>query len=103
MLGVNPVQHLLASAHALSTLPAASQQILTGQEFFPALISAPFHQGLIVVFIAAALAVGGGGASRLAALAAATSRRSPDPAHGRPRLAPPRDTRPRLARYPRPR
>ena len=35
VLGVNPVQHLLAQAHALSTLPAASQRILTGKEFFP--------------------------------------------------------------------
>ena len=54
VLGVNPVQHLLASAHVLSALPAASQQILTGREFFPQLISGPFHQGLVVVFIAAA-------------------------------------------------
>ena len=57
VLGVNPVQHLLASGHVLATLPAASQQILTGEEFFPELISAPFHQGLVVVFaVAAALA-----------------------------------------------
>src|ERR1700683_1940958 len=54
VLGVNPVQHLLAQAHALSSLPAASQRVLTGREFFPALISAPFHQGLVVVFVAAA-------------------------------------------------
>jgi MFS family permease len=54
VLGVNPVQHLLASAHVLSTLPAASQQLLSGREFFPRLISAPFHQGLIVVFVVAA-------------------------------------------------
>ena len=54
VLGVNPVQHLLASAHVLSTLPAASQQLLTGREFFPRLISAPFHQGLVVVFVTAA-------------------------------------------------
>jgi type IV secretory pathway VirB2 component (pilin) len=54
VLGVNPVQHLLASANALTSLPAASQQILTGREFFPQLISGPFHQGLDVVFIAAA-------------------------------------------------
>ena len=54
VLGVNPVQHLLAQAHALSTLPAASQRVLTGREYFPQLISGPFHQGLIVVFIAAA-------------------------------------------------
>jgi hypothetical protein len=57
VLGVNPVQHLLASRHVLSTLPAASQQTLTGREFFPGLIAAPFHQGLVVVFaVAAALA-----------------------------------------------
>ena len=54
MLGVNPIQHLLASAHALSALPAASQRILTGREYFPQLISAPFHHGLAVVFVAAA-------------------------------------------------
>jgi MFS family permease len=63
VLGVNPVQHLLASANALTSLPAASQQILTGREFFPQLISGPFHQGLDVVFIAAA------GLSVVAALA----------------------------------
>ena len=57
VLGVNPVQHLLASRHVLATLPAASQQVLTGREFFPELISAPFRQGLVVVFaVAAALA-----------------------------------------------
>jgi hypothetical protein len=57
VLGVNPVQHLLAAAHVLSTRPAASQQLLIGREFFPGLISAPFHQGLVVVFaVAAALA-----------------------------------------------
>jgi hypothetical protein len=54
VLGVNPVQHLLTTAHALNSLPAASQKILTGREFFPQLISGPFHQGLDVVFIAAA-------------------------------------------------
>ena len=42
-------------AHALTSLPAASQQILTGRQFFPALISGPFHHGLDVVFIAAAV------------------------------------------------
>jgi MFS family permease len=54
VLGVNPVQHLLASAHALSSLPAANQRVLTGREFFPHLISAPFHHGLTVVFAVAA-------------------------------------------------
>jgi hypothetical protein len=57
VLGVNPVQYLLASGHVLSSLPTASRQVLTGREFFPGLISAPFHQGLVVVFaVAAALA-----------------------------------------------
>ncbi len=54
VLGVNPVQHLLASAHALSSLSAAHQQTLTGREFFPQLISAPVHHGLTVVFAVAA-------------------------------------------------
>ncbi len=56
VLGANPVQHVLAAKGVLSSLPAASQQVLTGQEFFPDLISGPFHQGLLVVFsVAAAL------------------------------------------------
>ena len=54
VLGVNPVQHLLASAHALSSLSPADQRVLTGREFFPQLISAPFHHGLTVVFAVAA-------------------------------------------------
>jgi MFS family permease len=53
VLGVNPVQHLLQAAGELSQLPAASRQILTGRLFFPELISAPFHQGLVVVFATA--------------------------------------------------
>ncbi len=39
----------------LARLPAKSVQILTGKEFFPHLISQPFHHGLVVVFSAAAL------------------------------------------------
>jgi type IV secretory pathway VirB2 component (pilin) len=54
VLGVNPVQHLLSAAHALSSLPPASQRVLTGREFFPALISGPFQHGLAVVFAVAA-------------------------------------------------
>jgi hypothetical protein len=50
LLGVNPVRHLLASNGVLSGLPAAARQTLTGREFFPSLISAPFHHGLAVVF-----------------------------------------------------
>jgi MFS family permease len=64
VLGVNPVQHLLAAGGVLSSLPAASQRVLTGREFFPHLISGPFDQGLVVVF---AVATG------LAAIAAVAS------------------------------
>ena len=54
VLGVNPLQHLLAASRVLSTLPAAAQQTITGRAFFPDLISGPFHHGLIVVFAVAA-------------------------------------------------
>ncbi len=50
VLGVNPVQHLLAARGVLSSLPAAGRSVLTGRVFFPELISGPFHHGLIVVF-----------------------------------------------------
>ena len=47
-----------ASRRALASLPAAHRaRSLTGRDFFPRLLSAPFHQGLVVVFVAAALSV----------------------------------------------
>ncbi|WP_405754508.1 MFS transporter [Streptomyces sp. NBC_01020] len=49
-LGVNPMRHLLQPSGALSHLTAAQQQNLTGSEFFPNLISGPFHSGLVIVF-----------------------------------------------------
>ncbi|MFF1921213.1 MFS transporter [Streptomyces sp. NPDC058221] len=49
-LGVNPVQHLLEPSGALTHLTATQQQALTGREFFPGLISGPFHSGLVIVF-----------------------------------------------------
>ncbi|HEY6311669.1 MAG TPA: MFS transporter, partial [Streptosporangiaceae bacterium] len=55
LLGFNPVQHLLAHSGVLATLPRRSVRVLTGNQFFPHLISAPFHHGLIIVFTAAAL------------------------------------------------
>ena len=64
VLGVNPLEHLLAPTGALAALPAANQQTITGREFFPHLISAPFEHGLAVVFIASTI---------LAALAALAS------------------------------
>jgi MFS family permease len=48
-LGYNPIQQLLGP-HVLSRLPAANAQTLTGRQFFPNLISGPFHDGLVVVF-----------------------------------------------------
>ena len=66
VLGVNPIGHLLAPTGVLARLPAASRAELTGREFFPSLLSGPFHTGLIVVFgVSAALSVLAGLASLL--------------------------------------
>jgi hypothetical protein len=44
----------------LARLPAHNVAVLTGKQFFPHLISAPFHHGLEVVFTAAiALSIAG--------------------------------------------
>ncbi|MET0475620.1 MAG: MFS transporter [Mycobacterium sp.] len=64
ILGVNPLEHLLAPTGALAALPTANQQTLTGPEFFPHLIASPFQHGLAIVFVASAV---------LAALAAVAS------------------------------
>jgi nicotinamidase-related amidase len=57
-LGVNPVQHLLQPSGVLARLTAGQQRALTGREFFPSLLSGPFHSGLVVVFaFGAALAL----------------------------------------------
>jgi hypothetical protein len=66
VLGVNPIAHLLGPSGVLGRLPAASQAALTGREFFPSLLSGPFHNGLVVVFsVSAALSVLAGLASLL--------------------------------------
>ena len=54
-LGINPIEHLLAARGGLAGLPAAARQTLTGREFFPGLISGPFHHGLVIVFALAAV------------------------------------------------
>jgi MFS family permease len=75
VLGVNPIQHLLAPTGVLARLPAASQAALTGREFFPSLLAGPFHHGLIVVFgVSAVLSVLAGLASLLRG-----TRQAPDP------------------------
>jgi hypothetical protein len=48
-LGYNPIQNLLG-AHALAAVSAHSRAALTGQTFFPHLISAPFRSGLHAAF-----------------------------------------------------
>ncbi len=53
-LGYNPLAQLLGPSGVLQQLPAANAATLTGKQFFPNLISGPFHSGLVVVFIAAA-------------------------------------------------
>ena len=54
-LGYNPIQSLLGPTGVLGKLPASDAAALTGKEFFPQLIQNPFHDGLVVVFIAAAI------------------------------------------------
>ena len=55
MLGYNPVQTMLGPTGVLSKLPAGNAATLTGRQFFPTLISGPFHHGLMIVFTAAAI------------------------------------------------
>ncbi|HTW00898.1 MAG TPA: MFS transporter [Streptosporangiaceae bacterium] len=49
-LGYNPVHQLLAPTGVLTHLPAAQVSVLTGRQFFPQLLSGPFHHGLVIVF-----------------------------------------------------
>jgi MFS family permease len=49
-LGYNPIRQLLGPTGVLSHLPASHVALLTGKTFFPQLISAPFHHGLVLVF-----------------------------------------------------
>ncbi|WP_246004099.1 MFS transporter [Nocardioides marmoriginsengisoli] len=53
-LGYNPIESLLAPTGTLEHLPAANADTLTGKEFFPNLMSGPFHDGLVIVFLTAA-------------------------------------------------
>ncbi|MEU7631044.1 MFS transporter [Nocardia sp. NPDC049220] len=53
-LGFNPIQELLGPTGELSK-PGVNADALTGQEFFPHLLTGPFHAGLVVVFVSAAV------------------------------------------------
>ena len=54
-LGYNPMERLLGPTGALQQVSPHQAATLTGGEFFPQLISGPFHSGLVVVFTAAAI------------------------------------------------
>jgi MFS family permease len=52
-LGYNPIAQLLGPTGVLHSLPKGQAATLTGNAFFPQLISGPFHDGLVVVFVTA--------------------------------------------------
>jgi len=52
-LGYNPVAQLLGPTGVLAHMSAGHVAVLTGKQFFPELISGPFHHGLNIVFIMA--------------------------------------------------
>jgi MFS family permease len=52
-LGQNPIGRLLTPSGVLNTIPAHNAATLTGTNFFPNLISGPFHHGLTIVFATA--------------------------------------------------
>jgi MFS family permease len=52
-LGYNPIGNLLGPSGVLKKLSASHAATLTGKSFFPHLISAPFHHGLVIVFTTA--------------------------------------------------
>jgi MFS family permease len=81
VLGINPLQHLLAMGGVLASLPAAAQHALTGKEYFPHLLSGPFSDGLTIVFAVSA------GLAFISAIASMTR----GPRAPRPTSAPPRD------------
>ena len=75
-LGQNPIGHLLAPYNVMGTLPAHNVAVLTGNSFFPSLISGPFHHGLVIVFGTAA------GMGLVAAAASALRGKTPAQSNG---------------------
>ncbi|WP_425276268.1 MFS transporter [Streptomyces carpinensis] len=84
-LGYNPIQHLLGPTILGHLSPSAAAH-LTGREYFPHLISQPFHDGLVVVFsLAIAMSLAAAGASLIrsrhgAAPVTAAAAQAPAPA-----------------------
>ncbi|HXS66113.1 MAG TPA: MFS transporter [Streptosporangiaceae bacterium] len=65
-LGYNPIGSLLRPSGVLHRLPRAQAAQLTSHEYFPHLISGPFHHGLVIVFsVAIGMSVLGAFASLL--------------------------------------
>jgi MFS family permease len=65
-LGYNPIGSLLRPSGVLARLPARDAAVLTSKEYFPHLISGPFHHGLVIVFgVAIAMSILGAFASLL--------------------------------------
>jgi MFS family permease len=59
-LGYNPIGSLLRPSGVLRRLPHSDAALLTSKEYFPHLISGPFHHGLVIVFsVAIAMSVAG--------------------------------------------
>ena len=54
-LGYNPIQHFVG-AHGLAALSPHDSAVITGQSFFPHLISGPFRDGLHAAFAFAIVA-----------------------------------------------
>jgi MFS family permease len=54
-LGSNPIGSLLNSTGVLHQLPPSTVSTLTSRTFLPTLLSGPFHDGLVVVFVLAAV------------------------------------------------
>jgi MFS family permease len=54
-LGYNPIRTLLGP-HVLQSLPPDQSAALTGRQFFPHLISSPFHTALVYAFVFAIVA-----------------------------------------------
>jgi hypothetical protein len=50
LLGYNPMKTLIPS-NVLSSIPNANSSVITGNEFFPNLISEPFSNGLKIVLV----------------------------------------------------
>ncbi|MDG4826648.1 MFS transporter [Asanoa sp. WMMD1127] len=59
-LGTNPIGTLLDQAGVTAQVPPSTLAHLTGGTFLPGVLSGPFHDGLIVVFILAAVLAAAG-------------------------------------------